>query len=144
MTKLDELDQKILAILEKNAREPLSQIAKRINRSRSAVQARVNKLEDSGEIAAYTIRRAAGENQGVCAMVTVYLHKRLEAGSVVDLLRGFPEVSHCHRISGDADLLVELANGPHERIQEICKILWEHENVRLTETVFVMDTVAGN
>jgi len=141
---LDDLDKKILTILEKNAREPLSQIAKRINRSRSAVQARVDKLEKSGEIAAYTIRRAAGEHQGVCAMVTVYLHKRLEPGSVVELLNRFPEVNQCHRISGDADLLIELANGPHDRIQEICKILWEHENVRLTETVFVMDTVTGN
>jgi DNA-binding Lrp family transcriptional regulator len=142
VTKLDDLDQKILAILEKNAREPLSQIAKRINRSRSAVQARVDKLEESGEIAAYTIRRAAPEHQGVCAIVTVYLKKRLEPGSVVELLAGFPEVTKCHRISGEADLLIELSNGPHDRIQEICKILWEHENVRLTETVFVMDTIS--
>lgn len=141
---LDDLDKKILTILEKNAREPLSQIAKRINRSRSAVQARVDKLEKSGEIAAYTIRRADVDHQGVCAMVTVYLKKRLEPASVVELLSKFPEVNHCHRISGDADLLIELANGQHDRIQEICKILWEHENVRLTETVFVMDTLAGN
>ena len=144
MTRLDELDQKILAILEKNAREPLSQIAKRINRSRSAVQARVDKLEESGEIAAYTIRRASADNPGVCAMVTVYLKKRLDPSSIVTLLADFPEVSNCHRISGEADLLIELSNGPHDRIQEICKILWEHENVRFTETVFVMDTIAHN
>lgn len=142
MTKLDELDQKILAILEKNAREPLSQIAKRINRSRSAVQARVDKLEESGEIAAYTIRRAVAEHHGVCAIITVYLQERLDPSSVVELLADFPEVTNCHRISGEADLLIELSNGPHDRIQEICKILWGHENVRLTETVFVMDTVS--
>lgn len=144
MTRLDELDQKILAILEKNAREPLSQIAKRINRSRSAVQARVDKLEQSGEIAAYTIRRAAADHQGVCAMITVYLQARLDPTSVVEMLAEFPEVTNCHRISGEADLLIELSNGPHDRIQEICKILWRHENVRYTETVFVMDTLAGN
>lgn len=142
MTKLDDLDQKILTILEKNAREPLSQIAKRINRSRSAVQARVDKLEESGEIAAYTIRRAAADHQGVCAMITVYLQERLDPTSVVELLADFPEVSNCHRISGEADLLIELSNGPHDRIQEICKILWDHDNVRLTETVFVMDTIS--
>lgn len=144
MTVFDELDKKILAILKENAREPLSQIAKQINRSRTAVQARVTKLEESGAILGYTTKRPPSSDRKVSAMVTVYLNERLSPEDVVELLRGFPEVRHCHRISGDADLLIELWGGPHDRIQEICRILWAHENVRLTETVFIMDTLLEN
>ncbi len=137
----DDIDKKILMLLREDARKPLSQIAKEINRSRTAVQARVAKLESTGAILGYTTLSPETPKSKMSAMVTVYLHERLQPGSIINLLSEFPEARFCHRISGDADLLVELWGGPHERIQEICKILWDHENVRLTETVFVMDTV---
>lgn len=144
MPKLDALDEKILAILKQNARTPLSEIAKRINRSRTAVQARVQKLEETGIVLGYTTVRSDQSDNRIGAMVTVYLHERLKPESVVTLLHGFAEVRHCYRVSGDADLLVEIADGPNERIQEICSLLWNHENVRLTDTVFVMGSLLNN
>ncbi len=144
MLDLDELDKQILAILRANARTPLSEIAKRINRSRTAVQARLDKLENSGAILGFTIRQPGDESSKASAMVTVYLHERLAPEAVVALLKSFPEVRQCYRISGEADLMVELARAPHERIQEICKDLWSHENVRLTDTVFVMESLLNS
>lgn len=141
LPKLDDLDEKILALLRDNARIPLSEIAKRINRSRTAVQARVQKLEDNGVILGYTTRQDRSAENRVSAMITIYLHERLDPSAIVALLREFPEVRYCYRISGDADLLVELSEGPHDRIREICDLLWKHPNVRLTDTVFVMGTM---
>ena len=138
MQESDELDQKIIAILQQNARTPISEIAKQINRSRTAVQARLHKLEAKGVILGYRVELASTQKASA-ALVTVYMHDRLESYSVVEALKRFPEVSRCHRISGDADLLVELSQTSHERIQYICKQLWDHENVRLTETVFILE-----
>ncbi len=138
MQEFDELDQKILAILQQNARTPISKIAKQINRSRTAVQARLHKLETKGVILGYRVELASTQKASE-ALVTVYMYDRLEQHSVVEALKRFPEVSRCYRISGDADLLVELAQASHERIQYICKQLWNHENVRLTETVFILE-----
>jgi DNA-binding Lrp family transcriptional regulator len=141
----DEIDKKIISILKENARTPLSEIAARINRSRTAVQARVSKLEATGAILGYTIRQSGGnENARTRAMVTIYLHERMLPDSVLALLNTYSEVRHCHRISGDADLLVEIGDATHDRIQELCKTLWSHENVRLTDTVFVLDTLSTN
>lgn len=144
MPKLDALDEKILAILKQNARTSLSEIAKRINRSRTAVQARVEKLEVAGVIRGYTTINSDNGNGRIGALITVFLHERLRPESVVALLQGFPEVRHCYRVSGDADLIVELSEGPNERIQEVCNQLWNHENVRLTDTVFIMGTLLEN
>lgn len=140
MLESDELDQKILAILQQNARTPISEIAKQINRSRTAVQARLNKLETKGVILGYRVE-LYNMQRAAAAIITVYMHDRLDPSNVVNALRLFPEVLRCYRISGDADLLVELGQTSHERIQYICKQLWNHENVRLTETVFIMEAL---
>lgn len=144
MPKLDALDEKILAILKQNARTSLSEIAKKINRSRTAVQARVQKLETSGVINGYTTITSDKKNDRVGALITVFLHERLRPESVVAMLQAFKEVRHCYRVSGDADLIVELSEGPSERIQQVCNQLWNHENVRLTDTVFIMGTLLEN
>lgn len=142
---LDDIDNKIIAILKENARTPLSEIATRINRSRTAVQARVTKLETTGLILGYTIRQMnRDENTQTRAMVTIYLHERLESDELMSILHSYPEVRSCHRVSGDADLLVEIGDAPHGRIQELCRMLWNHDNVRLTTTVFILDTLIQN
>ncbi len=48
--KLDELDKKILRMLEKDCRTPLEEIAKEIGTSKSTVYYRVKKLESQGVI----------------------------------------------------------------------------------------------
>jgi Lrp/AsnC family leucine-responsive transcriptional regulator len=52
---LDETDEKLLALLEQNARRPVVALAKAVGLSRSAVQDRLARLEDSGAVARYTI-----------------------------------------------------------------------------------------
>lgn len=141
MHTTDEIDQHILKILREDARTPLTEIAKRIGRSRTAVQTRIEKLEAAGTILGYTTVEPEPEDQRPSAIVTVYLHERLTPQDVLDLLSTYPEVRSCHRISGDADLLVTLCASSHHRTQEICKALWAHNNVRLTETLFVLETV---
>jgi Lrp/AsnC family transcriptional regulator for asnA, asnC and gidA len=51
--KLDDIDEKILSILQKNARATFTEIAKQLNLSEAAVRKRVKKLEKSGIIKNY-------------------------------------------------------------------------------------------
>ncbi|UTW54795.1 Lrp/AsnC family transcriptional regulator [Kordiimonas sp. SCSIO 12610] len=144
MSSGDSIDNKILALLRENARMPLTEISKRINRSRTAVQARIHKLETTGVIKGYTILQTPYESDQITAIITVYLHERLSPEGVVDELKQLPEIRTCYQVSGDADLVIEIAQVAHDRIQEICKMLWDHENVRLTETVFIMNSLINN
>ncbi|KAA0009450.1 MAG: Lrp/AsnC family transcriptional regulator [Thermoplasmata archaeon] len=50
---LDEIDKKILEILQKNARTPYTQIAKEIGLSEGAIRKRVESLEKKGVIKKY-------------------------------------------------------------------------------------------
>ncbi len=53
MIKLDVKDKKILAILDRNARMPITQIAKKTRLNKDVVHYRINNLEKSGVILGY-------------------------------------------------------------------------------------------
>ena len=53
---MDDLDQKILRLLMKNARMPVKEIAEHVNLTSPAVSSRIRRLEAEGIIGGYTVR----------------------------------------------------------------------------------------
>jgi len=53
---MDNTDKQLLALLRKDARMPVVNLAKVLNVSRATVQNRINKLEQSGVILGYTVK----------------------------------------------------------------------------------------
>ncbi|NJF26221.1 Lrp/AsnC family transcriptional regulator, partial [Thermococcus sp. Bubb.Bath] len=56
MTKLDELDLKLIYLLMDNSRLSISELAERLSVSRPTVKTRLEKLEKEGIIQRYTIK----------------------------------------------------------------------------------------
>lgn len=139
MAATDRFDQKIITALRQNARLPITKLAESVGLSRTAVQQRISRLERDGDIAGYTIKQF-GEvvESAIGAYIMVQLVERVRSESVTDMLLDIPEVSRCHQVSGTTDLIVTLRISSQERIQEICKALWEHSNVKETNTFFVL------
>ena len=52
---MDDLDRKILALLAKNARMPVKEIAEQVALTSPAVSSRIHKLETDGVIGGYTV-----------------------------------------------------------------------------------------
>lgn len=115
---MDTFDQQILALLRADARLPVSQIARKINLSRSAVSERVRQLERSGVISGYHAQVAVpGE-----AAIKVYLELFYSGGRCehyVELMRVFPEVRRCSGISGETDMLVYIEAASMQRFSEV-------------------------
>ncbi len=105
---LDELDGRILALLEANGRESATKLAAKVGLSRSAVQERVARLERDGIIQGYTIRRGSGSPP---AGVEAYLFVRLEGAAcprVAPLVRELPEVLTIESLAGELDMLIRV------------------------------------
>lgn len=104
---LDELDGRILALLEANGRESATRLAAKVGLSRSAVQERVARLERDGIIQGYTIRRGSGGPPP--AGVDAYLFVRLEGPAcprVAPRVRELPEVLSIESLAGELDMLI--------------------------------------
>jgi Lrp/AsnC family transcriptional regulator, leucine-responsive regulatory protein len=103
---LDTVDQRLLALLHANARQPLVALAKALGLSRSATQERLRRLETSGVIEGYTtLTRPTGE-QVLQAWFKITHRTGYSCEHVVPAVVARPEVKLCHSLAGAVDLLV--------------------------------------
>ncbi len=118
---LDQIDQRILAELTKNARMSHAELATKVLLSRNAVRQRIERMERQGYIQGYTIVAGPPGQGPVSAFLMVYRKDRVRGADVISVLRSIPEVILCDVVSGDFDLLVRIEARSLERVQEI----WE-------------------
>lgn len=116
--RVDKFDQQILALLRADARLAVSQIAREINLSRSAVGERIRQLEQSGIISGYHARIAAPGDAGIKAYLELF-YQGGRCEHYVERMRVFPEVRRCSGISGETDMLVYLEAASMQRFSEI-------------------------
>jgi len=108
---LDEIDLKILAALQKDARISNQLLAECVGLSPSPCLRRVRQLEEDGVIRRYvTLLDPRALGRGLHAFVEVRLDRQTRAS--VDRFEAeivkFPEVLECHFMAGDADYLLRV------------------------------------
>lgn len=107
--RLDDIDEQLVTLLTRNARESTTNLAKRVGLSRPAVHERIRRLEQDGFIQGYTtICARPGPSQGLRAEVLVSLDPKHQ-DRIVDTLSGYPEVRRLMVVSGEYDLVAELS-----------------------------------
>lgn len=102
---LDELDQKIIQLLVKNARISYSDIGEEIGISRVAVKARIQALENKGIIEEYT---TIINPQKISGAVSCYFEIETRPDSfkeVTDILNKNSIVTQIYRVTGRGELL---------------------------------------
>ena len=105
---LDELDGRILALLEANGRESATKLAAKVGLSRSAVQERVARLEREGVIQGYTIRRGGDARPtGVDAYLSLKLSGPV-CPRIAPQLRELPEVLRIESLAGELDMIIRV------------------------------------
>jgi Lrp/AsnC family transcriptional regulator for asnA, asnC and gidA len=106
-TRLDQLDRKIIKLLQYDGRMPFTQIAEKVDVSEGTVRRRVTQLIESGIMQIVGVVEPQYLGWGAAAMVGV----SVEGGnidSVAERIAGFPEVSYLFMASGEFDLFVEV------------------------------------
>ena len=108
---IDELDKRIIALLQSNARISNAELARRINLSPPATYARVKRLEETGFIQQYTTRinrQGAGFDMLCFISVSLQLHDINQVNGFHEAVLGMPEVLECHHVTGEYDYLLKV------------------------------------
>ena len=140
--ELDERDQLILELVQRDAKTSQAEIARRVGLSPAAVNERLKKLENSGVIRRYVALvdpRAVGVE--ITAFIEVFIeHPRYEA-EFIELLQRTDEVLEVHHVTGEFSLLLKVRVRDMESLQHVLlHQLNAMEGVRQTRTVMVLST----
>jgi Lrp/AsnC family leucine-responsive transcriptional regulator len=110
----DALDEKLVSLLAQNARMTLTALAQALGLSRTAVQARMARLERDKVILGYraVLGQARGaENAGLQAVLSIAFAQR-PCAPVVEKFRHWPEIASYYSVTGpqDAFMVVRVAS----------------------------------
>lgn len=98
---IDRIDGKILTLLSKDGRLPLSELAKKVGLSAPAISERVKRLEEAGAIEGY---QAVINPAAIGLTLSAWLRVRPVPGElsrVTELLKDCPEIVQCDRVTGE-------------------------------------------
>ena len=133
---LDALDQQLLQMLRSDGRMPHASLARRVGRSRSAVQERISRLERLGYIGGYTIRRGrAGAPVRAYLLVTAASVDEVQLAAALD---AFPAVRVCDAVSGELSLVMEVETSNIETVDAVRATVAGLPGVVRTQTAVVL------
>ena len=137
---MDDLDRKLIAALRRNARASLSELAGRFGVSRATVRARIERLQQGGEIVGFTvITRGDLARAPVRGLMLIGIEGR-GADRIIRQLQGIPEVSAIHTTNGRWDLIVEIGTETLEALDAVLSHIRRLEGVSVSETNLLLAT----
>lgn len=111
MIKLDNIDRKILEILQLNGNITNAQLAKEVGLSPAPTLERVKKLENTGLIKSYHAaldKEKIGLGVNIFVSITLSSHKMNQIKAFVQKIDQIEEVVECHHITGQGDFLLKV------------------------------------
>lgn len=108
--EFDEIDRKLLGILQKEASISNVELARRVNLSPPATHARIKRLESEGVIDQYVTllnREKLGFDLVCFILVKTTSHQKKENEQIQKAIREMPEILECHTITGEYDYMIK-------------------------------------
>ena len=118
---LDELDQKIVQLLIKNARMSYSDIGQKIGISRVAVKMRVQALEKKGIIEEYT---TIINPQKISGAISCYFEIETTPETLMEVAKILEKnntITQIYRVTGKSKLHVHAIASCHEEMEKLCR-----------------------
>ncbi|NJX15610.1 Lrp/AsnC family transcriptional regulator [Tamlana crocina] len=143
--KLDEIDLRILKLLQARSNLTTKELALKVNLSVTPVFERVKKLEKNGFIKGYiAVLDAEKLNKGLMVFCNVTLkeHTREIGRQFVKDIMKLEQVVECYNISGDYDFLLKIMVADMKEYQNfVLDHLGSIKNIGSAHSTFVMGEI---
>ncbi len=106
---MDKIDRQLIALLQKNARTPLKDLAAGVYLSAPAVSSRIEKLENQGIINGYNVEV---DRQKLGYSITAFISLELPAArknEFYPFIEKCPNVIECSCVTGNYSMLIKVA-----------------------------------
>lgn len=145
---LDEIDIKILSLLQDDSRLTNKELAAKIHLSPTPTFERVKRLEREGYIQKYmAVLDAEKINRGFIAFCNLRMkqHSYENGTRIMEAVQSIPEIVECYNISGDYDFMLKIYVQDMKSYQEfVMKILGELDCIGSLNSFFVLGEVKNS
>ena len=138
---LDEIDIKILSILQHHGRRHLAEIAKEVDLSPPAVMERVKKLESRGIIKGYhALLDAKVLGKDVVAFIGVSVGQQRYIAAFASHMVRQHDVLECHHVTGEESFILKVKTANTDSLERLLGEIRSMEGVTRTVTKVVLST----
>ena len=142
MEKLDDIDLKILRILQKDSKKTTKEVAEILNLTASPVYERIKRLEKKGYIKKYVAlldkKRINRPITAIC-MVSLRYHNEGFIEKFEQQIRAISEVQECFHMAGKVDFFLKINLQSLDAYHEFVRLkLSKIENIGVLESYFVL------
>jgi DNA-binding Lrp family transcriptional regulator len=137
----DDLDRRIIRVLNRNARKSFREVAKEVGTSVTAVISRIKKLEEAGAIKGYI---PIVDHEAFGLSLTAIIALRISKGKLLETQRKIAEdrrIAAVYDITGEWDSVVIGYFQDRADLNDFIKGLLAHENVDRSVTHIVLNVV---
>ena len=137
----DEIDIKILDLLQNNSRAKRNEIADKIGLSLPSVTDRMNKLEENGIIDKY-ITKLNHKNLGkdITAFIFVTSDSSTHYKDFISHAQQNHEILECHSITGDGSHILKIRTENTTSLEKLLARIQSWRGVRSTRTSIVLSS----
>lgn len=142
MVKFDEIDRRLLALLQQDTRVPVVELGKEIGVATSTLNDRIRRLIRNGVITGYRAEVAA-ERVGLDLLAFVYVGWSDPQTEPVFLARvaQTPEVLECHHVTGVWNYLMKVRLPTTRHLEAfLANVVKQVPGLQRTETIIVLSS----
>jgi Lrp/AsnC family transcriptional regulator, leucine-responsive regulatory protein len=139
---MDDKDQLLLQLLQKDGRAPILDLARKLNLSRSATQARLAKLVKSGRIKNFTITLDAASPAAVSAHMLIRFDSGENCSSLVPKIKRLSGIVEIHSVAGSYDLVVRLSVASVRELENTREKIDALQGATVVETLITLESHA--
>ncbi|MDO5968363.1 Lrp/AsnC family transcriptional regulator [Flavivirga aquimarina] len=147
MEKLDEIDLKILRILQKKSNRTTKEVAKLINLTASPVYERIKRLEECGYIKKYVAildKKLINIPITAICMVSLRYHDEGFIDKFDKQIKALQEVQECYHMAGKVDFFLKINLESLDKYHEFVRLkLSKIENIGVLESYFVLKEITS-
>ncbi|MGH1578033.1 Lrp/AsnC family transcriptional regulator [Planktotalea sp.] len=140
---MDDLDHRLIALLRKNARASLSELAAHLGITRATVRNRMAQLEASGEVRGYQVALKGDISPDPVRGLMMLSIEGRGTERVTRQLTGMSDVRAVHSTNGRWDLIVEIGTETLETLDGVLARIRKLDGVMNSETSLLLATRVG-
>ena len=137
---MNKTDEELISALREDARASLSDLALRLNLSRTTVRARLARLQQSGEVVGFTVvTRSDIAADPVRGLMMIEIEGR-GTDRIARTLTGMAQLRAVHSTNGRWDIIVEIGTATLEEFDDVLARIRKLDGVVASETSLLLKT----